>query len=167
MCWINRVFLDVEKKSRFYTLFVYKVEQTTTCMSFFNQLYNSKHICKCESVTESLCQTAPPVLDSQRQSEVRLQKHNQGECNRQQRDFVSQNKQYLKVEMSDRKWFAGEVSEVRCDTQATEGMEKGAEDSEKTWEIPSLQELERLLHSAPRSCHHGDEVWPNLYLGDM
>lgn len=34
-------------------------------------------------------------------------------------------------------------------------------------EIPSLQELEEILHSAPRSCRHGDEVWPNLILGDM
>ncbi|XP_041645456.1 dual specificity protein phosphatase 13-like [Cheilinus undulatus] len=33
--------------------------------------------------------------------------------------------------------------------------------------IPSLQELEEVLHSAPHSCRHGDEVWPNLYLGDM
>uniref|UniRef100_A0A667Y0G2 Dual specificity protein phosphatase n=1 Tax=Myripristis murdjan TaxID=586833 RepID=A0A667Y0G2_9TELE len=32
---------------------------------------------------------------------------------------------------------------------------------------PSLKELEEILHSAARSCHHGDEVWPNLYLGDM
>uniref|UniRef100_A0A3B4GYW3 Dual specificity protein phosphatase n=1 Tax=Pundamilia nyererei TaxID=303518 RepID=A0A3B4GYW3_9CICH len=35
------------------------------------------------------------------------------------------------------------------------------------WEIPSLQDLEEVLHSAPRSCRHGDEVWPNLFLGDM
>ena len=32
---------------------------------------------------------------------------------------------------------------------------------------PSLEELEDILHSAQRSCRHGDEVWPNLYLGDM
>ncbi|XP_061815962.1 dual specificity protein phosphatase 13A-like [Nerophis lumbriciformis] len=32
---------------------------------------------------------------------------------------------------------------------------------------PSLEELIELLHAAPRSCRHGDEVWPNLYLGDM
>uniref|UniRef100_A0A3B3B6R0 Dual specificity protein phosphatase n=1 Tax=Oryzias melastigma TaxID=30732 RepID=A0A3B3B6R0_ORYME len=31
----------------------------------------------------------------------------------------------------------------------------------------SLQELEDVLHSGPHSCHHGDEVWPQLYLGDM
>lgn len=69
--------------------------------------------------------------------------------------------------MTDRNWFAGTVSEVRCDAQASGEEEKYTEDSEKTLEIPSLQELERVLHSAPRSCHHGDEVWPNLYLGDM
>ncbi|KAM4729459.1 dual specificity protein phosphatase 13A-like [Anableps anableps] len=34
-------------------------------------------------------------------------------------------------------------------------------------EIPTLHELEEILHSAPRSCHHADEVWPNLFLGDM
>ncbi|KAK9541640.1 hypothetical protein VZT92_001668 [Zoarces viviparus] len=39
------------------------------------------------------------------------------------------------------------------------------EDSKRTWTTPSLQELEEVLHSAPRSCRHGGEVWPNLYLG--
>ncbi|KAM4607472.1 uncharacterized protein ACJ7VT_015711 [Polymixia lowei] len=34
-------------------------------------------------------------------------------------------------------------------------------------ESPSLEELEEVLHSAPRSCRHGDEVWTSLYLGDM
>uniref|UniRef100_A0A8C7KVA2 Dual specificity protein phosphatase n=1 Tax=Oncorhynchus kisutch TaxID=8019 RepID=A0A8C7KVA2_ONCKI len=34
-------------------------------------------------------------------------------------------------------------------------------------EPPSLEELEEVLHSAQSSCRHGDEVWPNLYLGDM
>lgn len=41
------------------------------------------------------------------------------------------------------------------------------EDSHRMQETPTLQELEEVLHSAPRSCRHGDEVWPNLYLGDM
>ena len=50
--------------------------------------------------------------------------------------------------------------EEKC-TCATEDTLK------KTWVIPSLQELEEVLYSAPRSCRHGDEVWPNLYLGDM
>lgn len=33
--------------------------------------------------------------------------------------------------------------------------------------IPSVEELEEVLHSAARSCRHCDEVWPHLYLGDM
>jgi len=32
---------------------------------------------------------------------------------------------------------------------------------------PSLEELVDILNSAPRSCRHSDEVWPDLYLGDM
>uniref|UniRef100_A0A3B4BFN4 Dual specificity protein phosphatase n=1 Tax=Periophthalmus magnuspinnatus TaxID=409849 RepID=A0A3B4BFN4_9GOBI len=32
---------------------------------------------------------------------------------------------------------------------------------------PYVGDLEQILYSAPRSCRHGDEVWPNLYLGDM
>ncbi|XP_061693649.1 dual specificity protein phosphatase 13A family protein isoform X3 [Syngnathoides biaculeatus] len=31
----------------------------------------------------------------------------------------------------------------------------------------TTQHLVEVLHAAPRSCRHGDEVWPNLYLGDM
>lgn len=82
--------------------------------------------------------------------------------------------------MTDRKPTPGAASEVRRNTQEseqrnvsdTEPEEEGkcthaTEDSKRTWEIPSLQELEEVLHSAPRSCRHGDEVWPNLYLGDM
>ncbi|KAL7384264.1 hypothetical protein ABVT39_027062 [Epinephelus coioides] len=73
------------------------------------------------------------------------------------------------------------VSEVRCDTQDSAqtdvrdtdpGEEEkctcATEDSKRTREkIPSLQELEEVLYSATSSCRHGDEVWPNLYLGDM
>ncbi|XP_042358276.1 dual specificity protein phosphatase 13-like isoform X1 [Plectropomus leopardus] len=73
------------------------------------------------------------------------------------------------------------VSEVGCDSRNLEQInvsdtdpeeeEKctcAGEDSKETSEkIPSLQELEEVLHSAPRSCRHGDEVWPSLYLGDM
>ncbi|XP_049457038.1 dual specificity protein phosphatase 13-like [Epinephelus fuscoguttatus] len=73
------------------------------------------------------------------------------------------------------------VSEVRCDTQDSvqtdvrdtdPGEEEkctcATEDSKRTREkIPSLQELEEVLYSATSSCRHGDEVWPNLYLGDM
>lgn len=79
--------------------------------------------------------------------------------------------------MTDRKPISGAVSEVRCDTRDSERRnisdtdpeeeKKRTEDSKRKWEISSLQELEEVLHSAPRSCRHGDEVWPNLYLGDM
>ncbi|KAG5831523.1 hypothetical protein ANANG_G00304590 [Anguilla anguilla] len=32
---------------------------------------------------------------------------------------------------------------------------------------PSLTALEEILHSGQTSCNHVDEVWPNLFLGDM
>ncbi|XP_076856015.1 dual specificity protein phosphatase 13A isoform X2 [Brachyhypopomus gauderio] len=32
---------------------------------------------------------------------------------------------------------------------------------------PSIKELERLLFGGKRSGNHVDEVWPNLFLGDM
>ncbi|XP_073337910.1 dual specificity protein phosphatase 13A-like [Pagrus major] len=77
--------------------------------------------------------------------------------------------------MTDRKSVSGAESEARCDseqknvsdTDPEEGGKCATEDSNRMWRIPSLQELEEVLHSAPRSCRHGDEVWPNLYLGDM
>ncbi|XP_076599503.1 dual specificity protein phosphatase 13A-like [Chaetodon auriga] len=82
--------------------------------------------------------------------------------------------------MADRKPAPGAASEVTCGPQDseqrnvtdTEPQEEQkctcvTEDPIRMWEIPSLQELEEVLHSAPRSCRHGDEVWPNLYLGDM
>ncbi|XP_042289131.1 dual specificity protein phosphatase 13-like [Thunnus maccoyii] len=73
------------------------------------------------------------------------------------------------------------VTDVKCETQDSEqrNVKDPKEEEEctcatesshrtrSTWDTPSLQELEELLHSAPRSCRHGDEVWPNLYLGDM
>ncbi|KAI1894270.1 hypothetical protein AGOR_G00114080 [Albula goreensis] len=34
-------------------------------------------------------------------------------------------------------------------------------------ETPTLTELEEILHSGQTSCNHVDEVWPNLFLGDM
>ncbi|KAF5894580.1 dual specificity protein phosphatase 13-like, partial [Clarias magur] len=34
-------------------------------------------------------------------------------------------------------------------------------------ETPSLKELERILYGGKRSGNHVDEVWPNLFLGDM
>lgn len=80
----------------------------------------------------------------------------------------------INLEMTDIK----PISEVRCEDSeqrnisATNPVEEeestcATKDSKRTWAIPSLQELEELLHSAPRSCRHGDEVWPDLYLGDM
>ncbi|XP_038599288.1 dual specificity protein phosphatase 13-like [Tachyglossus aculeatus] len=32
---------------------------------------------------------------------------------------------------------------------------------------PSIQELEQLLQSGRASCSHVDEVWPNLFIGDV
>ncbi|MBN3294921.1 DS13A phosphatase, partial [Amia calva] len=34
-------------------------------------------------------------------------------------------------------------------------------------QTPSVKELEDILHSGKTSCNHVDEVWPNLFLGDM
>lgn len=34
-------------------------------------------------------------------------------------------------------------------------------------ETPSIKELEKILFGGKRSAHHVDEVWPNLFLGDM
>lgn len=81
----------------------------------------------------------------------------------------------LNLEVMDRKSVSGAESEARSDseqgnvsdTDPEEGGKCATEDSNRTWRVPSLQELEEVLHSAPRSCRHGDEVWPNLYLGDM
>eukprot|EP00075_Anas_platyrhynchos_P026326 XP_027315579.1 uncharacterized protein LOC101791401 isoform X3 [Anas platyrhynchos] len=36
-----------------------------------------------------------------------------------------------------------------------------------TGDIPSLKELEQLLSTGRPSCNHVDEVWPNLFLGDL
>uniref|UniRef100_A0A3Q3FSE4 Dual specificity protein phosphatase n=1 Tax=Labrus bergylta TaxID=56723 RepID=A0A3Q3FSE4_9LABR len=80
--------------------------------------------------------------------------------------------------MTDRKPIQRAGCEVSCDKEDTEQRNVGDTDpgeEEKSMcatgnskvKIPSLQELEEVLHSAPRSCRHGDEVWPNLYLGDM
>ncbi|XP_029690850.1 dual specificity protein phosphatase 13-like isoform X1 [Takifugu rubripes] len=43
----------------------------------------------------------------------------------------------------------------------------GTEESSRMRKILPIQALEEVLHSAPRSCRHCDEVWPHLYLGDM
>ncbi|CAL8366669.1 unnamed protein product [Gadus morhua 'NCC'] len=64
--------------------------------------------------------------------------------------------------MSDVK---GERQGSQCQTHSVDETARDVEADEL--QRPSLQELEDILHSAPRSCRHGDEVWPNLYLGDM
>ncbi|XP_019952163.2 dual specificity protein phosphatase 13A [Paralichthys olivaceus] len=74
--------------------------------------------------------------------------------------------------MSDREL----ITDKGCDTEKSDPGEEEEEEekekctcvtAEKREKIRSLQELEEILHSAPRSCRHGDEVWPSLYLGDM
>ncbi|XP_066535295.1 dual specificity protein phosphatase 13A-like [Hoplias malabaricus] len=35
------------------------------------------------------------------------------------------------------------------------------------YESPTISQLEDLLHGGPFSSHHVDEVWPDLFLGDM
>ncbi|OPJ84581.1 hypothetical protein AV530_015946 [Patagioenas fasciata monilis] len=37
----------------------------------------------------------------------------------------------------------------------------------RTGDIPSLKEIEQLLNTGRPSCNHVDEVWPNLFLGDL
>ncbi|CAL8282908.1 unnamed protein product [Merluccius merluccius] len=32
---------------------------------------------------------------------------------------------------------------------------------------PSVRDLEEVLHGGPRFGNHADEVWPNLFIGDM
>ncbi|KAF4794525.1 hypothetical protein TURU_101660 [Turdus rufiventris] len=34
-------------------------------------------------------------------------------------------------------------------------------------DVPSLKEIEQLLSTGRPSCNHVDEVWPNLFLGDL
>lgn len=36
-----------------------------------------------------------------------------------------------------------------------------------TGDVPSLKEIEQLLNTGRPSCNHVDEVWPNLFLGDL
>ncbi|XP_039583375.1 dual specificity protein phosphatase 13-like [Passer montanus] len=47
------------------------------------------------------------------------------------------------------------------DTQDAEGAGTCPED------VPSLKEIELLLNTGRPSCNHVDEVWPNLFLGDL
>lgn len=110
------------------------------------------------------CQAAPPALDSHT---AEWREATETQPRRMQHRAAWFSFTCLKLEMADGKWFAGAASGVGCDPRTSEEEEKLTEDSEKRWEIPSLQDLEKVLQSAPHSCHHGDEVWPNLYLGDM
>ncbi|KAG7216414.1 hypothetical protein INR49_021666 [Caranx melampygus] len=72
-----------------------------------------------------------------------------------------------------RESFTGDASEVRRHTPNPEEEEtctsatEGAQEKSLEALTLTLPKLEEVLYSAPRSCRHGDEVWPNLYLGDM
>lgn len=35
------------------------------------------------------------------------------------------------------------------------------------YETPTIEQLEDILHGSQLSCNHVDEVWPNVFLGDM
>ncbi|KAG7258734.1 hypothetical protein CRUP_018134 [Coryphaenoides rupestris] len=59
-----------------------------------------------------------------------------------------------------------ERTDERSDCQP-DSAGKVQSDFETEAQGPSLEELVDILNSAPRSCRHSDEVWPNLYLGDM
>ncbi|XP_067395456.1 dual specificity protein phosphatase 13A-like isoform X2 [Emydura macquarii macquarii] len=47
-------------------------------------------------------------------------------------------------------------------------LSKDPEASEScTAEVPTVKDLEQLLNTGQSSCNHTDEVWPNLFLGDL
>lgn len=53
-------------------------------------------------------------------------------------------------------------------TMADEGISLGPKDlGAPTEGSPRVQDLEQLLNTGSASCHHNDEVWPNLFLGDQ
>ncbi|XP_010772941.1 dual specificity protein phosphatase 13 isoform A-like [Notothenia coriiceps] len=55
--------------------------------------------------------------------------------------------------------MAEPISEASCKDSDLERDEKcGTEDQKRTWKTQTLQELEEVSHSAPRSCRHGDEL---------
>lgn len=75
--------------------------------------------------------------------------------------------------MTDEKPLPDAVTVTRCHPC---GRERGSvadvkDEGEKCTSGPrlilSVEELEEVLHAVARSCRHCDEVWPNLYLGDM
>ncbi|XP_012733532.3 dual specificity protein phosphatase 13 [Fundulus heteroclitus] len=73
------------------------------------------------------------------------------------------------TEMTDTRSPPGVVMGENCVSKGSKQTETEEEEGHKcsTSKTPTLGELEEILHSAPRSCHHVDEVWPNLFLGDM
>uniref|UniRef100_A0A8D0B579 Dual specificity protein phosphatase n=1 Tax=Salvator merianae TaxID=96440 RepID=A0A8D0B579_SALMN len=47
-------------------------------------------------------------------------------------------------------------------------LSKDLENSEtSTAETPTVKDIEQLLNTGRPSCNHVDEVWPNLFLGDL
>lgn len=75
--------------------------------------------------------------------------------------------------MTDEKVIPDAATATRChpldveQRRVTDAEDERQECTNGTRLIPSVEELEEVLHSAARSCRHCDEVWPNLYLGDM
>ncbi|KAJ8418207.1 hypothetical protein AAFF_G00139160 [Aldrovandia affinis] len=49
----------------------------------------------------------------------------------------------------------------------TDGWGTAGESCSVSSGTPTLVALEEILHSGQTSCNHVDEVWPNLFLGDM
>lgn len=123
-------------------------------------------------MAESLCQTAPPVFDCQGLGDAATTAKASDSVRQCDLDLRKDQSRLnpLNLEIMDRKPVSVAEFDARFDVSNTD-PEKGekcvTEDSNRTRRVPSLQELEEVLHSAPRSCRHGDEVWPNLYLGDM
>uniref|UniRef100_A0A8C4TIJ1 Dual specificity protein phosphatase n=1 Tax=Erpetoichthys calabaricus TaxID=27687 RepID=A0A8C4TIJ1_ERPCA len=50
---------------------------------------------------------------------------------------------------------------------STTNINASCEISQPEPKTPSVKELEEILHSGKTSCNHADEVWPDLFLGDM
>ncbi|MGH0118194.1 UNVERIFIED_CONTAM: hypothetical protein FKN15_045341 [Acipenser sinensis] len=46
-------------------------------------------------------------------------------------------------------------------------LSKSFENSSTEAETPSVKQLEDIMYSGQSSCRHVDEVWPNIYLGDI
>lgn len=75
--------------------------------------------------------------------------------------------------MTDEKPIPDAVTATRChphgleQRSVTDAEDEGDKCTNGPWLIPSVEELEEVLHAVARSCRHCDEVWPNLYLGDM